>query len=758
MLAAGGVAAAWIVPLPERMELPGSRMVLYSDSSPMSVHISPDDKWRIPVNIDGVDDAYMKALIRFEDKRFHYHPGFDPIAIARAAVRNVSERRIVSGASTITMQLVRLLEPRPRTVRSKLVEILRAMQIELRLTKREILALYLQYLPFGGNIEGVEAAAAAYFGHRASDLTPFETAYLLSVPQDPENRRPTPEHVEPMKIIIARTARRLCDSGIFGRKQFEEALGAEPLSSVKPFPRNAMHVSNYLLERFGDAAIRSTISREAQAAAETAIASYRREFNLMGIHNAAAVVIDNSNGEVLAAVGNFDFMDEKNHGQVIGFAAPRSPGSAMKPFIYAMAIDRGMALPSYLVEDIPVRYAGYRPINYDRKFRGLVTLEDALSKSLNIPFVNLLKRVGLSSYLAFLRRCGITTLEGEKGYYGLSVAIGGMETKLSELANMYAMLARNGLFMDLHWTKDKRRRKPKRLLSPGATYLTRKTLRIKDRPDFPGSRRSTSPAADIFWKTGTSSRHRDAWALGSTHGYTAGIWVGNFDGKSSRHIVGTERAGPILFDILETLSKKEPYRPEDGPTEDLVEVRVCALSGRIAGPHCPHGKYVKAVATATPVEKCPYHVEYLIDAETGYRLNPTCREGRNVVARVFTVLPASVRRWVGDRNIDATDPPPMSPSCSTVSTRKSITIISPKSEAVFFVVPGLKADRQEIPLEADAGSDVGEIFWFVNGKFIAASAPRNRVWLTPRPGEYEVRAMDASGRGDTVKIKILPAG
>ena len=753
-----GIFVIRLVPLPQRLNIRGSRVVAYADGKPMCVYLSADEKWLIPVDIKDVDPHYIAALIRFEDKRFYRHIGVDPIALIRAFFQNMKARRVVSGASTVTMQLVRILEPRPRTIRSKIIEMFRAIQLECRFSKREILEHYLQFLPFGTNLEGVEAASLAYFGHRSKDLSPFEIAYLLSVPQDPPGRYPSPGNAKKMPAVLAGISDRLRENGIFSDDEAAEVKRTQPPDLLKPFPRDAMHVAQYLSSRYPDMWIQSTIRQDAQAIAVNALDTYRREFESMGIYNAAAVVLDEETSKVVAAVGNFDFWDTAHQGQVIGFMAPRSPGSAMKPFIYALAINKGIALPDYLVADIPVRYSGYEPINYDRKFRGLIRLEEALSYSLNIPFVNLLHQVGLPDYLEFLHQAGLTTLVDVPGYYGLSIAIGACEVRPAELANMYAMLGRNGKFMELVWKEDYKPAPPKQLLAPGAAYLTRQTLRIRDRPDFPERRAAVPLAPEIFWKTGTSGYHRDAWSLGGTSRYIAGVWAGNFDGTPSRYLVGAETAAPILFDILEGLSHENRGEFADRQTPDLVPVEVCTWSGRLASRYCPSRKTVLGLQSHMPQTACRYHVEYIVDAQTGYRLNPLCMTGHKAVPRVFTVLPASTRRWIDDNQFETPAPPPNLPGCPHVAEGEGPSILSPKPNMVYFLVPGLKPEQQEIPLEAEAGSDVGELYWFVDGRFLSESAPHERVWLTPTVGTHELRVQDATGKSDAIHIQIMPPG
>ena len=751
--------AAWAVPLPQRMSVPGARMVQYADGSPMCVFLSEDDKWRIPVRLSDVDEDYIDALIAYEDERFRYHPGVDPLAIVRAAGQNIKEKRIVSGASTITMQLARILdEPRDRTLSAKIVEAVRALQLELLMDKDEVLEAYLTFAPYGSNIEGIEAASLAFFGHPADVLSPFEMAFLVTVPQNPSHRMPGEYEIGEMKEVVARAAKRLHHDGVFSDHDLEQALAGIPPASVESFPRDAMHVANFLLERYEGPRIKSSVRRYTQKTAERALASYKRVHGQHGIHNASAVVIDNESGKVVAAVGNFDFWDDENNGQVVGFDALRSPGSALKPFVYAMGVDRGIVLPGFQVEDVPVRFSGYEPINYDRDFRGLVRMEDALSQSLNIPFVNLVRDVGVDEYTGFLSDGSVSSLSHERGYYGLSIAIGALDVKLWEMTGLFATLARGGVHIDTSWLADEEAGEGGRILSEGASYLTRRALSIKDRPDFPARRSALNIKDRVFWKTGTSAWHRDAWALGSNGKYTAGVWTGNFDGEPSHSLVGSQSSGPVLFDILEAL----PGAPEEFERvpDDLIKIKVCAWSGRPAGPDCPETRDALALRTHTPVETCPYHRSYTVDADSGKRLPPLCRHGRKIEVKTFTVLPASIRRWMKTMDLNAPVAPPIDESCNRLATRtgRGPRITAPTPESVFFMVPGMHALVQEIPLEAVAPEDVSELLWFVDGRFISKTLSHERAWLPSEPGRHEVRVMDSYGRAHSIHIRVIPPG
>ncbi|MFL5351936.1 penicillin-binding protein 1C, partial [Archangium sp.] len=604
-LTLAALAMAWLVPLPERLAAPHSVVVEYRDGTPAHVFLAPDERWRVPTVLDEVDAAYVHALLTLEDKRFQWHPGVDPLAVVRAAVTNVLRGRRVSGASTLTMQLVRVLEPRPRTLVSKAIESLRAAQLELRLSKQEILAAYLQFVPYGRNVEGVEAAALAYFGHRATHLSPAEMATLLAVPQNPNRRFPTPENAARLKAARDEVAQRLFDEqalplGPEGARVTPEAALAEvratPVpSQLMPFPREAPHAAVWLrAQRPGQARLRTTLDAGSQRLVERVMREAAPELGAKGIHNGTAVVVDRERAEVVALVGNFDFFDTEHGGQLPGFAMTRSPGSALKPLIYALAIDQGLAGPEQLVADIPASYGTYAPRNFDGRFQGLVRLEDALSQSLNLPFVKLLQRLGVERFLGALRLSGVTSLHPDPGHYGLSAAVGGIELTPLEVAGVYLAIAENGHSRPLKLLETGQSEPgAQALFSPGAAWLTRRALSLKDRPDFPARRKLTGLPLRVHWKTGTSFGHRDAWAAGSGPRQTAVVWVGNFDNSPSVHIVGAEAAGPLLFDILEGLGPRGRLEDPDAvvPSE-LTQVEVCAYSGHLPTEACTQRRRV----------------------------------------------------------------------------------------------------------------------------------------------------------------------
>lgn len=756
------MACVWGIPLPARLQSDDSRVVRYSDGRLMYVTLSPDEQWRLPAISGEVDPEYTAALLAFEDARFFYHLGVDPIAMLRASVQWVSRGHAVSGGSTITMQLVRMLEPRPRTVWSKAVECMRATQLELRMTKAEILQQYMRFAPFGRNMEGVRAASIAYFGHPADKLAPHEIAMLVTVPQDPNRRYPSPANQGRTANRVQRIIARLVDAGVFDSQQAQLASDANLPSSLRAFPREAPHFAQWVLRQQApldaapQAVVDTTLQRGTQHMAERVMNSYRREWQDAGIHNGAVVVLDTSTRAVVAAVGNFSFDDVDNAGQVIGFAAPRAPGSLLKPFVYALAIEQGRLLPTYQLEDVPRRFGSYEPRNFDERYRGLVRADHALSQSLNVPFVELLSQMGTSSLLNLLERGGLSTL-GPASRYGLSLAIGGAEVTLLDITTLYAALARDGRYAPYEFRHVREASHESPLLSPGASYLTRQALSLRDRPDFPSRRSRSHLGAQFFWKTGTSFQYRDAWAVGGNANHTIGVWVGNFDGHGVHALVGAERAAPLLFDLFDGVgheTQAQVTAAEPSVPTELSEVEVCAESGYVAGAACPHKLPTLARLATVPVTRCAMHQHVEVDVDSGHAVCALCRVGRRTETRVVKRLPAAVARLKGLAFMAA---PSHSPTCPHVQEQPRARIRAPHHGSTVWLVPGLAPSQQQIPLEVDADEN-RQLYLFVNGKLVGPVIPKERQWLTPARGTLEVKVVDAEGQGDRVVIQVDDIG
>lgn len=751
------VALAWLAPLPDRLAIEGSFSIQDGEGETLHVFLAPDGRWRIPVAVDEVDPAYVEALIRFEDKRFDSHMGVDLLAVLRAVWLNATQGRVVSGGSTITMQLVRLVEPRPRTIGSKVVEALRAVQIELRMSKREILESYLAFASFGRNIEGVEAGALSCFGHRSDHLSAAEIATLLAIPQNPAPRYPSAANAPRLKEARDRIAAVLVDEGLFlpdGDSRVSVAsrtaeVVAEPVPDrLRPMPRAAPHLAYWLRSRTppGQAVLRTTIDAGLQRRVEERLAASREGLERRGIQHGAAVVLDHRSMEVVALVGNLSYWDDTPGRQIPAFDVRRSPGSTLKPFIYAQGIDEGHVLPGFLVPDVPVQYGDYSPKNYDGSFDGLVPLEDALSRSLNVPFVHLLGALGTDRFLGSLQRMGVTGLETAPGWYGLSVAVGGVELTPLEVAGLYATLARGGHFepITLVPAAGPRRAAGDPVISEGASYLARRALARRDRPGFLQRKDLASVREKIHWKTGTSSGRRDAWAVGSGSRYTVAVWLGNLDNSSSAHLVGSDAAGPLFFDLVEAMHRGASPLGDHAPA-DLGEIEVCSYSGHPPGEACEGRRRVLAKAAHVPASTCPYHRKVELDVTTGLAVGPGCREGRETTEESVLIWPASIRRWLERSRGGLPAPPSWAEGCEAPDDGRPPRIVHPPSGHVALLVPGMDPSAQQVPLVAEA-PDGEQLEWFVDGQFIGRAGAAERLWWTPKPGHHQILVNDPRGR------------
>ena len=533
-----------------------SVMVLAGDGSILRAFTAAGGAWRFPAKTDEVDPKFLRFLIGYEDQRFYRHPGVDPLAVARAFGQAVAAGHVVSGASTLTMQTARLLEPRPRMVSSKLIEMGRALQLEMRLGKAGILNVYLTLAPYGGNLEGVRAASLAYFGKEPTHLTEAQAALLVVLPQSPETLRPD-RFPRAARVARDKVLARLRDEGVVDAPAYAAAV-AEPIPTKRLSALNdAAHLALRLrLDQPGELTVRTFIDADLQNRVE--VLATRYQAGLEPGAGIAALVVDNAERRVIAYLGSADFFDDRRFGQNDMVEAIRSPGSTLKPFIYGMAFEDLLVHPETVVKDVPMRFGDYAPSNFDHLFRGEVTAREALQLSLNLPAVALLDRVGPVRFAQRLADAGAALVLPDKhARPGLPIALGGVGTNLERLVTLYSALAEQGVARPLLFHADQVKGEAHVLLSPlAAWYVTR----ILDETPPPGQRLAAGNrknASDIAYKTGTSYGYRDAWAIGYNARYTIGVWVGRPDGAFSAGRMGREAAAPVLFEIFDQLPHGE---------------------------------------------------------------------------------------------------------------------------------------------------------------------------------------------------------
>jgi len=529
-----------------------SPLVLDREGEWLHAFATPEGRWRFAADLDQIDPRFVERLVLIEDKRFWRHWGVDALAVLRAAIASARSGRIVSGASTITMQTARLLEPRPRTLTSKAFEMIRALQIERRLSKRAILELYLTLAPYGGNIEGARAASLIYFDKEPARLTDAEQALLIALPQAPEARRPD-LRVKAARAARARVLDKLSDGGAMARGRLEEAKQAPLPQARRPFLRLAYHTAHRLAHGENARIVRSTLDSELQMRAEEMVASYVERFD--DAATAALIIVENETRAVRAAVGSSGL--DAEGGWIDLTAASRSPGSALKPFIYALAFEDGRAGPDTIIDDMPRAFGDYTPENFDRTFRGEVRVREALQHSLNLPAVAALERIGAARFAALLGAAGVRLKTPRRAEQkpGLALALGGAGVTAQELAMLYAALGDGGVVRPLRWIAAD---------APAVSYrlFSRETARrvsaiLADAPALEGRAPAAlaQSAPRVAFKTGTSYGYRDAWSAGHAGGYTAVAWIGRADGASRPGWTGRKAAAPLLFDVFDLLAR-----------------------------------------------------------------------------------------------------------------------------------------------------------------------------------------------------------
>jgi penicillin-binding protein 1C len=719
-----------------------------------------------------------KAVVAAEDSRFYDHPGVDPVAVVRAAAGDLAARRITSGASTLTMQLARVVEPHPRTLRGKLYEMALAMRIEGSLDKEEILEQYINRAPFGVGIRGVSAASVRYFDKPVSELSLAEAATLAAIPRGPAVYS-IEKHPERVLRRRNRVLQRMADQGLITERERAEAE-AEPLTPQSfhgsaGAPHLVVALDHGVLDE-EDArvaqrgvSITTTIDRDLQRESEVAVQEALRPLSKKHVTQASVVVIDNATGEVRAYVGSNGF-DDPNGGQNDGVRAKRQPGSTLKPFVYGMLMERRGATPATVLPDIELHLQDgegtYAPNNYDGRFHGPVRMREALGNSYNVPAVVAADQVGAGPIVERLRALGMTTLTESSEHYGDAIALGDGEVRLLDLTNAYATLARGGMKKPVRAVKHA-------VLHGGESFLPAEpngggeervmprweadlvTDMLKDRSARVASFGESSVLDfpfEVAAKTGTSKGFRDNWTVGYTKAVTVGVWVGNFDGSPMQGSSGITGAGPIFQAVMSAAMRgreAQPFTHDDS----LFEVDVCPLSGKRAGKHCHH-HVRELVPRGTEIEECDMHVDVVIDTRNGLRATPDC-DPRFVAEKPFVRLPDEYGAWAKSAGI-AVAPEAWSPLCSGAGVSATTTapkIRYPVDGARFTVDPDRPRATQMIPITVDASEGAGDVHILVDGRPLA-DAGRRAFWRIEK-GDHQIEAETPGGRrSDVVRVRV----
>ncbi|MFL6513611.1 MAG: penicillin-binding protein 1C [Chthoniobacterales bacterium] len=713
--------------------------------------LSADQKFRIRTSLHDISPELIRATLQYEDKHYGQHPGINPLSLVRCAVQFVQSRRIIAGGSTITMQVARLrFHLQTRSLSGKLVQVIRALQLERHYSKDEILEAYLNLAPYGRNIEGAGAAGEMYFGKPAARLTGLEAMALSVIPQSPTRRALSADHGNPSLNKAQENAYRRTDRAIYS------SLPATEFSARIETSRDlvAPHFVQQVLESSKTNVILTTLDLSRQLVVEKRIRDYIAVSRSRGIENAAALVVDTRSMDVVVQAGSADFRNITIHGQVDGTRSLRSPGSTLKPFVYALAMEQGLIHPSSILPDAPRSFGQYNPENFDRDFLGPIRASDALARSRNLPAVLLASQLSHPTLYEFLRTAGVS-LPRPSGFYGLALPLGGAEVSMQDLVRLYAMLANNGELRPLRrTTSDPLVRHGQRVLSPESSFLTLEMLRNVPRPELNCSDGVTD--TPVFWKTGTSHGFRDAWSVAVFDHYVVAVWVGNFDGRGSPAFVGRTAAGPLLFQIIDSLRAMwpEPTQPHlPPPGANLKQIDLCAVSGDLPHTYCPQRIKGWFIPGVSPIRTCDIHREVLVDVATGLRV--AVDDGTRQLRRdVYEFWPGELQALFERAGLARRIPPPFVPGTSSdvVGREGRIPEILPPAGGARHEV--FLASSATVPLRAKVEADVRAVYWFDGNALIAKAAATEVVSWKCNTGDHEIIALDDHGRSGTSSITI----
>ncbi len=735
-----------LFPLPDKVAY--STIITDDKGELVNAFLTPDQQWRMKTELNEISPLLRKTIVYKEDRYFYYHPGVNLLSMGKAFVKNLFRGRRTSGASTITMQVARALEPKKRTYFNKLVEVFRAFQLELKYSKDEILQLYVNLVPYGGNIQGVKSASELYFKKNPDHLSLAEITALSIIPNRPSSLVMGKNND---RIVRERNRwlRKFAAEKVFTEKEIADAL-QEPLTATRgTVPHFIPHLA-WRLKQQGGTTIRSTIQMNTQSKVEKLVQDYSRIISLKGIHNAAVVIIDNTTQKVITYTGSSNFSDTADDGQVNGATAIRQPGSTLKPLLYGLCIDQGLLTPKMTISDVAVNYDGYTPENYDRKFNGTVTMEYALEHSLNIPAVKSLRVLGKDKLVEKLSDCNFKQVRKDQQKLGLSMILGGCGATLEELTGLYASFAHEGVYSKPFYTQDDSVHSSTRIMSTAACFMITETLSKVNRPDFPLNWQSTERMPKIAWKTGTSYGRRDAWSIGFNRHYTVGVWSGNFSAQGVPELSGANIATPLLFKIFNTIDYDSDEEWFTQPKDCDIR-KVCSETGLPPSDYCTDIVTDYFIPLISPNKKCDNRVEVMVSADEKISYCQACVPANGYKKKLYTFIPPEIQAWMEENRIAYTRIPPHNPDCQKVFKEGAPLVTSPSNGSEYLIS---KKHPEPLQLVCKTGNDVSKVYWYINNRFYKSCDAKTRQFFIPEEGPVKVSCADDKGRNRDVWIRV----
>ncbi len=759
LIAAGAIIAPVLLsPLP-RFKEPLSTVVEASNGVLLGARIADDGQWRFPSS-EQVSVKFEKSLLTFEDSWFYYHPGINPVSIFRALKDNIKAGEIVRGGSTITMQVARISRVnKKRSYGGKIIEMLSALKLELLRSKKQILQLYVSTAPFGGNTVGLEAAAWRYTGKSSKDITWAEAAALAILPNSPSLVYPGKNQV------LLKTKRDQLLKRLYKRKYLDsltlilaldEPLPGEPI----PLPSKAPHLTDYFFNTRRGEISRTTIDPVIQERATAILNSHQKDLESNFIFNSACLIVEVETGNVMAYVGNSTLESAGTHGGNVDIIhSRRSTGSILKPILYAGMQYSGDILPNTLIADIPTRFPGFAPKNFDLTYSGAVSAANALSQSLNIPAVKMLQKYNPEKFIDLLHKTGFTTFNRSADYYGLSMILGGGETSLWDLTGVYASLSR---VLNRYLTEKKYYREdyhPLVLLqslthtssltqekdpplSASSIWLTYEALRNVNRPETESGWQFFASSRDLAWKTGTSFGFRDGWAVGTTPGYVVGVWTGNASGEGRPGLTGITAAAPILFDLVNLLGTGVWFRE---PLEDLTMIRVCSKSGFRAGPDCQETIEIPACLKGLRSEACPYHQIVHLNKSRTLQVNSECVPQNEIINEPWFILPPAMEYFYKRKHSEYKTLPPVAIGCTKSRSIPVMEFIYPTSGIKIFIPRDQTGELTKVIAEVAHRNPSKKLFWHLDETYISTTRFIHQVEISAGSGNHILTVVDEDG-------------
>lgn len=760
-----------LFPLPKPLfDNPYSTLLESKEGELLSAKIAEDGQWRFPIS-DTVPLKFEKSILQFEDEYFYYHPGINPISIFRAAKQNWEAGKVVSGGSTISMQLVRLARKgKSRTHWQKLIELFWALRVELRYSKKEILALYAAHAPFGGNVVGLEAASWRYYHRPPDQLSWAESATLAVLPNAPALIYPGRNQNALLKKRN-RLLDKLKENGVIDASTAElaksEGLPSKPLA----LPQDAIHLLNRNLSNGGKGKrLNTTLQKPLQ---QRLIQLVQRKYKLYAqneVHNLAVLIIDNAKNEVIAYVGNSKVKGGGHGHKVDIITSKRSTGSLLKPFLYSLAWQDGLLSTQSLLPDIPTQFGSYAPKNFNKKYDGAVMASSALSRSLNVPAVRLLKEYGVERFYDELQKFPMPSINRGSDYYGLSIILGGAEASLWEMCTAYKGMSeslknvqqRSYTYDEIDYSfpnyliknsenkeEEKKLKQPK--VEAAVLWQLMESLKEGNRPGQEEGWQSFATRRKIAWKTGTSFGLRDAWAIGVCPEYTIGVWVGNADGEGRPGLTGIRMAAPVLFESFSLLGESSWYEP---PYDELYEIEICKQSGYLKGLHCSAADTLLVNEAAQKMQTCPYHQSIQLNREKTKRVNSSCYAVADMQTAQYLVLPPLMEWYYRKKEPTYKSLPDWEEACQKLET-KAMELISPENADQILIPIDLEGNLGRLVVKVAHRDPAATIYWHLDEEYIGESSGIHSKELNPSEGKHILTLMDEDGNQLSKQFKVV---